>query len=113
MLRFISRLFKIDYDSCKSCETLRQQLDIMNEQNKELMKTMISIVKPEIINPPVTITDPLAMKPAAASWARRRAFLEERDRNAAQASSRAAKPDEIKLSIEALETELGVEEGAS
>lgn len=50
MIRLLLRLLNItDFESCKSCETLKQQLAITNAEKKELTETILSLVQPKII----------------------------------------------------------------
>jgi len=95
MLRFICTLFKIPYETCKSCETLKQQLTLANEQNKDLTKTLLGLIEPE----PIMIQQPNLKPtiPKTAIFARRRAEMERADREAARlvkSSQFVAKPDD-------------------
>lgn len=118
MTRLLLYLFgKKDFEECKSCETLKQQLALANDEKKQLTETLLNIFKPkeEHINTPVE----LKVEPSRLSFSARRA--------AAEASSRAsllvkrdsnvlAKPDAdlvgIRITpptVEQLEKELEVE----
>lgn len=119
MIRLFLRLIGIrDFDTCMSCETLKQQLAIANEENKRLTDTLLEIFKPKIIEAqPIVVNQ---VDQTAGLFSRRRAVAEERDRAAARIlrdSSNVAKADlrdvkfpvETSSSIEQLENELGIE----
>ena len=120
MLRFLSFLLGKPYETCKSCETLKQQLDYYREENKRLTDTLINIVKPkEVEAAPVEINP---IRSSSALFSRRRAALEEKDRQEAAILAQrkhVAIPDNLRqvksitntdISLEQLESELGVEE---
>lgn len=97
--------------SCKSCEVLKQQLEIANSEKKELLEALLSIVKPApvIVSETTKILEPTDRK--FTTFSKRRSALEEASRQKANAekSSLAAKSDnEQQKSIESLEKELGV-----
>lgn len=114
MFRFISFLLGRQYEECKGCEILKQQLYIVNEEKRQLTQTIIDIVKPQ---PPAIqhvtsgTTVPIT---AVSSFSRRRAAREVRDREEAKAlrdSPFIAKPDDINdkivdNAVEKLEKEL-------
>lgn len=127
MIRFLSFIFGKPYEPCKSCETLKEQLIFERDQVTRLTNTLLSIVKPkEVEQAPVEIA-PVAQ--SSALWTRRRAALEEKDRQEAfiiaQAKHLAKQDQPIHQSnnpratgvitniqsVEQLEKELGVEEG--
>ncbi len=119
MIRFLSFLFNKPYETCKSCETLKQQLAIANAEKAELTATLISILKPEVHTKEVPVTETRALLPLRQTFTRRRAALEERDRLAAQVEKTSpfiAKQDnnDNKVanlnSIDNLEQELGISE---
>ena len=125
MIRFLSFIFGKPYEPCKSCETLKEQLLFERDQVTRLTETLLSIVKPkEVEQAPVEIA-PVAQ--SSALWTRRRAALEEKDRQEAFIIAQAkhlAVPDKVKYTkdissvvnlnnsdqITQLEKELGVEE---
>lgn len=91
MLRFISYLLgKNPYEPCKSCETLKHQLDIANRRNDELIETILSLVKPEVISNPVPVFGQ-PIKKAMMPWAKQRQILEEEDKRLAQIRAESAK----------------------
>ena len=96
MLRFLSHLFGKPYETCKSCETLKGQLTLVNSQNRELTETLLKLVKPEVIHQPApTIITPAI---AGATFAQRRAALEQAHKNTEtikKTSTFIAKPDSI------------------
>lgn len=120
MIRLLLFLIgKRDFESCKSCETLKLQLEIANAEKQELMNTILGIVKPKTYEAPPVEVSP--MKPKLAMFSRRRAILEAKDRDEAriiQQSKNIAAPDGVKReelrnpeagkSVEALEAELGI-----
>lgn len=113
MLRFISFLLGKPYETCKSCETLKQQLDTVNAEKKELLDTLMSLIKPKVYEAPPQELEPVI--PKTTMWARRRALLEEQAKVKADRERSAAKPDNLKegRSVADIEEELGVNENAS
>ena len=129
MIRLILRLFGIrDFEPCQSCENLKEQLRYERETNFRLTDTIVRIVSPK-----VTEAAPQEIAPIAQSsmlFSRRRAALEEKDRQEAfiiAQKKHLAQPDSSKdiprnpdgsvtygleryNEIEKLEKELGVEE---
>lgn len=115
MIRFISHLFHLNYEECKSCQILKEQLEFEREEKHELINTLLRIVKPDAvvadrINTP---TDGQIIS-GAKTFSRRRAALELKDRIEAQTRANSniiAKPDsEISeaKTIEQLEQELNL-----
>lgn len=97
------KLERIEHNSeCKSCDTLRAQLDIANYEKKELLNRLLSpIMETRIEGPDIT---PESLKAKAIPWRMRQQMLEAEDRVRAQAIRNAPKP------VEDLEKELGVVE---
>lgn len=114
MIRLFLRLLKIrDFEPCKSCETLRTQLEIANSEKKELTKTLLGLLNPRLVEQPPQELAPII--PRGMPWARRRVALEERDAAEAKAkqsvfAAEVPRPD--KETVERLERELGVAENA-
>jgi hypothetical protein len=114
LIRLLLRLFGIkDFDLCKSCETLKQQLEYERDEKQRLTDTLLSIIKPKTYEAPPQELQPIAT--TAGLFSRRRSALEERDRLQArilQDSKHLGKPDNLKniKSIDKLEQELGIEE---
>jgi len=122
MVRLILHLLKIrDYESCKSCETLREQLTFVNAEKKELMETLLQLTKPQVVIPqePPKLLDQIQQ--AKGTFARRRGLLEQAERNRTdilKTSQFIAKPDSddkkapigavTQKSIEELESRLGL-----
>ncbi len=109
MLRFFCVLFKIPYETCQSCETLKQQLSFERSEKKELLDTLLKITNPKVIveQPQVELSPVIQ---TSGLFSRRRAALEERDRIAAQKlkeSTNIGRPDD---NISKLESELGISE---
>ena len=116
MFRFISFLLGRPYESCSSCANLKEQLEYERGQTKLLIDTLVNIVSPK-----VTEAAPVEINPiqsSSALFSRRRAALEEKDRQEAQILSmkkHVAVPDNLNkikpnMSVDELEKELGVEE---
>lgn len=116
MIRLLMFLLGKDYETCKSCNTLRQQLELANQEKKELTQTLMNLIKPKTYEAVPTAINPINQ--ASGLFSRRRAMLEAKDREEAKIlahSNNIAKPDSDKnivvaTSIETLETELGIEE---
>lgn len=122
MLRFLCKIFKIEFEPCKGCEVHKQQLAIANEQIKFLTETLTNIVNPKTVEvAPITTN----VKSQSMLFSRRRAAAEERDRLTAQTTKLSpfvAKTDDknkifenkVPLgqtqSVEQLERELGLED---
>jgi len=79
MLRLIYHYFGMD--SCKSCETLRAQLEIANFEKSQLLDRLLKISEPEIVHAAPTFAIP---KPKARTWDMQRKTLEEQERVAAK-----------------------------
>lgn len=121
MLRFLSHIFGWHYEPCKGCEVLRTQLQISNDENRELITTILQLVKPQIIEQPSKQLQHIPTNPAALTFSRRRAELENAERvknQIVKSSPFLAKPDDVisnstvgaGKSANELERELGIEE---
>lgn len=100
MLRFLALLFNKDYEPCKSCETLREQLYQSNLERDKLTNTLISLIKDtherdelldtvtSLIKPRINKVEgdaPKVLVPSSATtWSRRRAIAEQSERLRAQ-----------------------------
>lgn len=114
MFRFLSHLLKLNYEECKGCETLKIQLEIANAERAELLKTILGLVKPEVIPQPTRVVQPIINR--SVPWAIRKKGLEEKDREEARIKKEMEIQDQkLKPEIGKLEEELGVssEESAS
>lgn len=115
MIRLLLRFLNIrDFDTCKSCETLKLQLEYERAEKSKLTETLLNILSPKVVESAPIELSPIAQ--SAGTFARRRAALEAKDREEAKILREAkhiGKPDNLKdiSSVEALETELGVKEG--
>ena len=112
MFRFISFLFGKQWEPCQSCENLKLQIEYLRDDNRKLTDTLVSIVKPkEVEAPPVEINQ---IQASSALFSRRRAALEEKDRQEAQIlamKKHVAMPDIAQIrTVNELEKELGIEE---
>lgn len=116
MFRFLSYLFfKEPFEECKSCEILKQQLALVNSEKRELTETLLSLLKPKVYEQPAVELQ--SMAPVATVFSRRRAALEQRDREAARVmvnSSVVGIPDKgsREQSIQQLEQQLNINEDA-
>lgn len=125
MFRLLFLLLGKNIEVCKGCEVLKQQLDIANNEKHELTETLLSLIKPKVIEAPPREVAPI--QPAlAGTWGRKRAALEEAERQKARiakdspfigkANIVTEKPEKLiehvalDESIEKLEAELGVSE---
>lgn len=97
MIRFLSFLFNKPYEPCKSCQTLKEQLEFERAEKKELTQTLLNIINPKAI-----IAAPVELQPihqTSGLWSRRREALEARDREEARlqkTSAHLAKPDALR-----------------
>lgn len=75
MLRLFLRLLNIrDFESCKSCETLRIQLEIANEEKKEMTQTLLGLIQPKVYEAtPINVP---AFAKQASTFSQRRPMLE-------------------------------------
>lgn len=130
MLRLFLRLLRIkDFEPCKSCETLKQELEFARSEKRELLNSLINLTKPNVVIPQEE-TKVLANLPTVAgTFSRRKGILEEQHKlkkDVIQNSIHIALPDDVAKdrkpptqhikpeSVEKLERELGLvdEEGA-
>jgi hypothetical protein len=107
-------LFGKPYEVCKSCETLKEQLDYERSNNKQLQETLIQILKPTMQEAVPVEVNPVIN--TGTLFSRRRSMLEAQERHAAQvaASSKnlGKSNDPIEAAkVEKLERELGIAEG--
>lgn len=87
MLRFLARLLKIDYQPCNCCEVTQRQLDIANAEKKELLETMLDILRPErkqdvqihFAHP--NANQPQVVRPRSMRWDARKVELEREARS--------------------------------
>ena len=117
---WLIKVLKIEnYESCENCSLIKQQLEIANNEKRELLETILNLVKPRETAVLSEAKELEPMKAKFTSFSRKRAALEESARIAARAvreSPLSAKPDltsqETKESIAKLEEELLGEENA-
>jgi len=98
MLRLLSHIFGWHYEPCKGCDVLRVQLEIKNAENKELLSTLLILVKPQVIEQLPKELQHIPTNPAAMTFSRRRVELEKAERTKAhivKTSPFLAKPDEV------------------
>lgn len=109
MIRFLLFLLgKQGYEECKSCETLKLQLEIANLEKKELTSTLLGLLKPKVYEAPPT--ELKATLPQLTTWSRRKAVLEQRDREAARIQANSKVIGRSDSEISKLEGELGINE---
>ena len=83
MIRFISFLLGKKYEPCRSCDVLKEQLEYERLNNAELMKTILNIVKPQVVEqPPIQEIAPVAQ--SSMLWSKKRAILEAKSREDAK-----------------------------
>lgn len=116
MIRFLCYLFGWEYEPCKTCEVLKQQLAVAQGDNAKLVDSIISIAKPETYE--TGTTSPIELTPRAIGMpSRQRAFYEARDRKTVEDikrhSSVIGKADDPKDKVDELEEELGIKQNAS
>ncbi len=98
---------------CLSCETLTQQLEIAQAEKKQLLNTILHPDKPEMRE----VETPQPIIPRNTPWGIKRAQMESKDREQAEANRlKAQREKEIKdampkESTEKLEIDLGVKNG--
>lgn len=97
MLRFISHLFKLNYEPCKGCEVLKNQLDIANHEKERLQETLLDLVKPKIHEVPSTAVEPI--RPKIVPW-----HVKQRELQAQSAVEARLR----KENVDKLERELGI-----
>jgi|SRR6516165_9326830 hypothetical protein len=74
---------------CESCETLKGQLSIANQQNEKLLERIMEKPTPTVEPGPPQIMTPIKKIP----WMVRKQMLESEDRVKAEAIKKAAQPD--------------------
>lgn len=108
MFRFISLLMGKNYESAE-IQLLREQIRFLQEQNEELLHTLIDRTKPEI-RPIESAPEPI--KPKFVPWSHTQRSLELRDRLRFNEQMKRNNPD-IANKIDDLEKELGVDDAKS
>ena len=108
MIRFICFLLGRPYESCKSCETLKLQLEYERSEKQQLTQTLLNIIQPKAFEAPAIELSPIPH--TSAIFSRRRAALEEQSRQEAKIlreRKHVGLPDK---EVEKLENELGISE---
>lgn len=98
---------KKDIQHCESCETLKTQLSIANQEKKALLDRILE--KPE----PIPTPDDIELKPIyprGVSWNTRRQMLETESREAAKLLRQKKEEGPDRITIEELEKELDIVE---
>ena len=115
MIRFLTFLLGKQYETCKSCETLKEQLAFERDEKKRLTDTLLNIINPKALEQPVVELQPIIN--SGGLFSRRRAALEAQSRESARIiaeKKHIGVPDNMKnndKSISKLEKELGIETG--
>ena len=110
MIRFLTFLLGREYEECKSCQTLKEQLHFEREEKKRLTDTLLNILNPKAVEAPPVELNPIQQ--TSALFSRRRAALEEKDRQEAKILKERkfiGVPDnKVTSSVEVLEHQLGI-----
>lgn len=93
----------IEETICKTCETLKEQMSILNHEKEKLLNRLLE--RPEVEPERIEAPEPQAVKPRMVPWNVRRQMLEREDREQAKILKNAPKPDS-KVSTEDLEKAL-------
>lgn len=97
--------FESEVVVCHSCETLKTQLAIANNEKNQLLNTILSFTrKPE--ESPSVIVRPENVKPGMMTWRVRKQMLEAEDKKAAELLAEQRKRKDVVNEIEKLEKEL-------
>src|ERR1700687_754283 len=98
MFRFISFLLGKEWEPCKSCENLKQQLEFERSEKRLLIDTLVNIVKPKEVEAaaPIEINQ---IQQSSALFSRRRQALEERDRVEAAILAQKKHEDNVRRQI--------------
>lgn len=96
--------FRVEPFPCQSCETLKLQLSIANDEKRQLLNSIISSTKQHEIESPQL--DYEKLKPKMMTWNIRRQMLEAEDKKAAQII---AEQKKHAAAIKDLEKEVGIE----
>lgn len=100
--------------TCSTCKVLQEALEFERERNKELLETVMSIIKPAPLVEEHRVTPSAVPRQVGLTFTRRRAELEKQDKLRTEAlnSPHAAKPDSelasTQKTVSQLEAELGV-----
>ena len=116
MFRFIASLLKRKYNPCRCCEVTQRQLNIANEEKKQLMEFILNLVKPEVkhefIIPGIPSSSaPQVVRPASVRWDHRQRELEKKAREKANTGEQLKiNNPAIASEISKLEKELSLED---
>lgn len=102
--RLLTKWFELEPEYCESCETLKRQLEVVNFEKKQVLDSLLNIVKPVVKEETVNERIIKPIQPRVSTWAMRRQELERNDKLTAD------KLKEVEASNEALEKELEVNE---
>jgi hypothetical protein len=108
--------FDLEPLPCASCETLRMQLAIANDEKRQLLESILHPVDRDITpaSPVLNQVEFEKLKPKMMTWNVRKQMLEAEDRAAAalmrEQREKNQPTEALKQDIEKLEKELGVED---
>lgn len=110
----------LEQRNCKSCETLRQQLEFVNNEKIQLMETLIQLTRPTVHIPTEEVKILDKVNQAKGTFSRRRGLLENMHKKREETlvnspfiakvgeMDRASIKDVTPQSVEELEAQLGV-----
>lgn len=102
MFRFIMNLFGKEYEPCKSCEILREELAIAHYEKDQLQKSLIDLLKPKVSVVPDTNIPTERVNGTVVRWDVKRRQLEQESKQAARSlNTLKEEEDKIKASLEA------------
>lgn len=103
-----------DSKICKSCETLKTQLEIANYEKKQLLQAVLDNHKPVETQPASRPDSQFNLAAKSIPWAVRKQMMEAEDRKEAELRKKAASQNKTAtadLELEELERSLGIVEG--
>ena len=69
---------------CESCETLKNQIEVIGYEKRKLIEQIIEITKPQVAQP-IEREEPKILQPRTMPWRARQQILEQEDRANARA----------------------------
>lgn len=101
---------RIDSSFCQSCENLKMQLSVYQQQNDKLINRLLTPINES--SPPAEIRESKPLQTKMVPWNVKRQQLEAESRELARSLKSAATPDKpASAAIKELEKELGVTNG--
>jgi hypothetical protein len=81
-------LFGKSYEVCRSCETLKEQLKIANQEKEQLLNSILEFTKPTVVeHKDINVKELQPLKTRALPWRVRAARLEAERRHEAKVKS--------------------------